>query len=281
MSRGFKGVTRPSQDGASEAGATVRAARTANGLGLREFAEQMGMSASSLSEFERGRSMPAPARLQQISTALGLPGLKAEAPSDTIAFADWRKFDDLDLDPVARAGLEIFVKFGYHGATVRMIAERAGLSVAGVYYYVAGKQQLLEILQQHALGELIARARAAEADGATPEQRLANVTEAVVSFSIFRQEWALLNSKEFSSLDADAQARHTQARLEVRGLLERVVANCREAGMTGSVPAGPTARAIVTMCVAIAEWYCPQTSPPPGVIIADYIALVEAMVRAG
>jgi len=273
-------VTRRSRAIDADVGTRVRAARAARGWGLREFATQVGMSASALSEFERGRSMPATSRMDVITSALNMPVVRPQQ-TDVPELQNWREYHALELEPVLQAGLEIFVKYGYHGATVRMIAKRAGLSVAGVYYYVEGKQQLLAVLQQHALSELIARVHAADDESGSPAARLANITEAIASFSIFRQEWALLNSNEIYSLDAPSQARQIRSRLEVRGVLEAAVVAYRKSGLKGRVSAGPTARAIVTMCVAIADWYDAGSSPPPAEILADYVALAHAMVRAG
>ena len=59
---------------------------------------------------------------------------------------DWREFRPLDLDPVLEAALEAFVEVGYHGATVRDIARRCGLSVPGMYHHYLTKQQMLVTL---------------------------------------------------------------------------------------------------------------------------------------
>ena len=56
---------------------------------------------------------------------------------------NWRLYGDIELDPVLRAALEAFVETGYHGATVRDIARRAGLSVPGIYHHYATKQDML------------------------------------------------------------------------------------------------------------------------------------------
>ena len=52
---------------------------------------------------------------------------------------DWRTFPPLLVAPVLGAALDVFVEMGYHGASVRDIARRAGLSVPGMYHHYATK----------------------------------------------------------------------------------------------------------------------------------------------
>src|SRR5262245_49197204 len=113
----------------------MRDARVARGLGLRELAHQVGMSPSSLSEFERGKSRPGSARVQALADVLDVTVEHEPVAPLQPAFRHWREFDNLDVDPVSRAGLALFVERGYHGSTVRMIAERCGMTVAGVYHH--------------------------------------------------------------------------------------------------------------------------------------------------
>jgi TetR/AcrR family transcriptional regulator len=52
---------------------------------------------------------------------------------------------------IIKAAEEVFAEFGYNGATVDTIAERAGLSKQNMLYYFASKQ----LLYQHVLGAIL------------------------------------------------------------------------------------------------------------------------------
>jgi transcriptional regulator with XRE-family HTH domain len=56
----------------SELGARLRAARIANNLGLRELSRHIGVSASMVSQLERGTVMPSVATLYKLVTQLGI-----------------------------------------------------------------------------------------------------------------------------------------------------------------------------------------------------------------
>lgn len=239
------------------------------------------MSPSSLSEFENGKSLPGTERLQALAAALEVPlDLRPPEPAGP-RFDDWRDFERLDLAPVFRTALDVFVEVGYHAATVRMIADRCGMSMAGVYYHVESKDALLTELLQGAMAELIGRCVAADAEADSPAERLANLVECIILFHTYRQASAVLTSTELRSLDEPGRLLHLRARRQVREIVQAAVEACRDAGQVGSVPASTTATAIVTMCVAVSDWYQPGISPSPHEIAREYRALALVMVRAG
>src|SRR5260370_18356014 len=80
----------------------------------------------------------------------------------------WRHYEPLVLDRPLAAALSAFVDYGYHGATIREIAQRAGLSVPGVYHHYPSKQHLLVELFNPSMTDLLHRSRSARAAGQVP-----------------------------------------------------------------------------------------------------------------
>jgi len=71
---------------------------------------------------------------------------------------------------ILRTALDLFTERGYEGATMRAIAERAGVSLSHAYYYFRSKEELIQAfyLRSHeehmaACGPLLARERDLEA----------------------------------------------------------------------------------------------------------------------
>src|SRR3990167_8662731 len=54
------------------------------------------------------------------------------------------------------AARDLFARRGFHQASIREIARAAGLSLAGLYHYVGGKDELLFLVLDRALDTLIA-----------------------------------------------------------------------------------------------------------------------------
>ena len=94
-------------------------------------------------------------------------------------------------EALLRAALELFARHGFAGTTVRMIAERAGVSLGLLYNYFSGKEELLMVLFQQGMADVLDSF--AEADfAATPGQRLIQLVRG--SFEIIarnRDFWAV------------------------------------------------------------------------------------------
>lgn len=264
------------QEEVARLGPTMRSARTARGISLRSLAGQIGISPSTLSEFETGKSRLGDERLEALAAALGVPLPPKRVPRPAPLFEHWREYDELVLDPVPAAGLELFVQRGYHGSSVRMIAERSGMTVAGVYHHVASKHDLLVRLMRRAMAEMVARCAAADAEAVVPRQRLANLTESMVRFHIHRLDLGYLAASEVRSLEDAAHDELVGERSRVLQLFVNAVADCRM--IPGAAPDRPTARAIVTMCTAIPAWYAEAGSPDPEEVVAQYVGLALGMV---
>lgn len=75
-------------------------------------------------------------------------------------------------DGILTAAADVFGRRGYHQASIREIARAADLSVAGLYHYVGGKEELLFLVLDRALDDLHASLDRALAGASTPDDRL-------------------------------------------------------------------------------------------------------------
>ena len=93
-------------------------------------------------------------------------------------------------DGILRAAEDVIGRRGYHQASIREIARAAGLSLAGLYHYVRGKEEVLFLILDRALDTLIAALDAALAEARTPEARLLALIHTHLDFG-FRHPTAL------------------------------------------------------------------------------------------
>jgi TetR/AcrR family transcriptional regulator, cholesterol catabolism regulator len=70
------------------------------------------------------------------------------------------------------AACDVFARKGYHVASIREIARASGLSLAGLYHYVGGKDELLFLVLDRALDVLLGSLQTALVVARTPETRL-------------------------------------------------------------------------------------------------------------
>ena len=84
-----------------------------------------------------------------------------------------RPYDERLEHLLARAA-RVFADKGYHCTTMRDLAAASGMSLAGMYYYVRGKEDLLCLIQERCFTEVFAGATQALArlGDADPLERL-------------------------------------------------------------------------------------------------------------
>jgi AcrR family transcriptional regulator/DNA-binding XRE family transcriptional regulator len=282
-------------------GTQIRAARTARGVTLRGLARTLQVSPATLSQIENGRTGLSVIRLRGIAEALGLtvpqildivvgPEGAAESepapePSPTEQQAagpvitDWRTYEPLAFDPVLRAALEEIVEIGYHGATVRGIAARCGLSVSGIYHYYTSKQQMLLTILDLTMTELLARARAAQADGRDPVQRFSLLIEHLALFHTHRRELGFVGASEMRSFAQENRRRIAELRNAQQRMVDREVeAAVREGRFRADHP-HEAARAAVTMCTALPTWWRPDGPLCPEQIAEQYVGFALDLMR--
>ncbi|HXY20356.1 MAG TPA: TetR/AcrR family transcriptional regulator [Gemmatimonadales bacterium] len=128
---------------------------------------------------------------------------------------------DRRREALLAAAAHVFAARGYHRTSMRDLARASRMSLAGMYYYVAGKEDLLFEIQKGCFERVRQAAEEAVAGAATPEDRLgAFIRHHVVFFASHMDEMKVL-SHEAESL--------TGPRLEeVRALKKAYVDLCLE-----------------------------------------------------
>jgi len=79
---------------------------------------------------------------------------------------------DQKLDALLTSAAQVFAERGYHETSMRDLARAADISLAGVYYYVQSKAELLFLIQSRHFDAVIAGMREALAGVTDPVERL-------------------------------------------------------------------------------------------------------------
>jgi AcrR family transcriptional regulator len=281
-------------------GHSVRRLRHARGLTLRELADMLGVSAATLSAIENGKTGISSERLAHLATALEVsvdrllgesaadhepaPPLRAGTfgPTTDVSMQTagwWRSFAPLDLNAALSGALSSFLEFGYHGATMRTIAARANLSVPGLYHYYTSKQEMLVALLDLTMGDLLARTRAARDEGADAVERFANVVECLALVHTHRRELAFVGASEMRSLTPEERIRVAALRVEEQRIVDLEVENGVRSGVFHTPEPHEAARAVVTMCTALAQWFRRDGEATAEQIAAQYVDFALDLVR--
>lgn len=274
-------------------GLDFRHARSEKGMTQHALAVRLGVSTSAVSALENGRAVLGADRLVEAARLLDLD-LAALAPAgaavlagdgqgarhrDDQGAADWREFAPPHLDAPLEGALAAFLEVGYHGATIRDIAARAGLSVPGLYHYYPNKHALLAELLRLTMDDLIARCQAARAEGEGTAERFALLVECLALFHVHRRRLGVIAYSEARSLLPDAREQHLEARRQVQRMVVDEVERGRSEGLFHTPEAHVAARAVVAMCMALPQWFSERGPSPAEEIARQHVGVAFDVVR--
>ena len=176
------------------------------------------------------------------------------------------------LDHILACATRVFNDKGYEGASIRDIAQRSRVSLAGLYYYVESKEELLYLIQKHAFTTLIARLEEQlESAGASPEARLRLFIRNHLEYFLQNREAMKVLSHEAESLKAPyaaevAELKRTYYR-RARNLVEDLK---QERGLKG-LNTRVAVLSLFGMMNWIYTWHNPRLDPNADAL-AEHIA---------
>ena len=104
-------------------------------------------------------------------------------------------------DTIRAAALGAIARRGFHQASIREIARAAQLSLAGLYHYVGGKDELLFLVVDDALATLLETAEAALAAATTPQEQLRALIHTHLAFGFHHADRLRVINRDWELVD--------------------------------------------------------------------------------
>ena len=165
------------------------------------------------------------------------------------------------LDHLLRTAARVFARSGYHSTSMRDLAAASGMSLAGMYYYVRGKEELLALVQERCFQQVMDGARAVLADVVDPVERLqAFVRHHVLFFTAHMAEMKVLSHESDSLSGSAALALRARKKSYAKLLNDLVGALRRDAAPSER---GLAAYGVFGMRNWIYTWYRPGGAVAP------------------
>ena len=180
------------------------------------------------------------------------------------------------LDPanrrteILRAAAEIFCSKGFHGTSMSEIAKAVGLTKAGLYYYVEGKEELLFSIVAFGMDRLegwIAAARELE----EPAQQLRHVLESHAAAITQDGSAITLLVNEVGALSSDHRARIELRQRGYFDFVRRTLLGLQERGQLADVDPTVAAFGVLGSVLWVARWYR-ANGRLSGAQVAEHIA---------
>jgi TetR/AcrR family transcriptional regulator, cholesterol catabolism regulator len=174
-----------------------------------------------------------------------------------------RPYDER-LDQFLSRAAHVFAEQGYHSTTMRDLAAATGMSLAGMYYYVQGKEELLFRIQERCFTRVLAGAErelTRLGAGADPVDRLHTFIRHHVTFFAAHMAAMKVLSHEANSLTGERQRKVNAIKRRYVDLLEALLKDV--APDDHPVERGAAAYVLFGMMNWIYNWYDPAGEIDP------------------
>jgi AcrR family transcriptional regulator len=169
---------------------------------------------------------------------------------------------DEKLERLLAVAAEIFAEKGYHHASIRDLARRAGVSLSGLYYYFDSKEELLYRIQDRSLRRLLSNL----------ERRLEGIEKAEEKLQVLihnHLQYLTENMPAMRVLTYEYHALDGEYRTGIRKLRQRYSSTCteilrevrRSSAGGDAVPLNVAVSALFGMVNWVYTWYRPGSVP--------------------
>lgn len=168
---------------------------------------------------------------------------------------------DERLHNLLRTAADVFAQQGYHATSMRDLSKATGMSLAGMYYYVRCKDELLYQIQERCFVGVLDGARSAIESGTDPAARIDRLIRHHVTFFTEHMSEMKVLSHEADSLTSERQDSINQLKKQYVTLLAELIGDAQEEG--NKADKRVAAYALFGMMNWIYTWYDPEGEIKP------------------
>jgi len=165
----------------------------------------------------------------------------------------------------------VFADKGFHSTTMRDLSRGTKMSLAGIYHYVSGKDELLYLIQGRCFSAVLAGAHAEIAKGHSPSDRLERFIRHHVGFFAEHMSEMKVLSHEANSLTGSRRSEINTLKRRYVELLRELIVELGGSGASGDPHIA--AYALFGMMNWIYNWYHPDGPTTPDAL-ADRFAQI-------
>lgn len=156
---------------------------------------------------------------------------------------------------VLDAALTLFAERGYHGTSLKQVAERLNIRTPSLYNHMESKSSLLRAIVLDTLDRVVVDFDRVTADVEDPVEALRVATEVYALHHATHPREALVVNQDSSSLDEPDRTTAQQIRRDHERAFRQIIIDGQEAGVFVVETPKLASFAIREMCVSIARWF--------------------------
>lgn len=164
---------------------------------------------------------------------------------------------DQKLDGLLSSAARVFAQMGYHQTSMRDLARASGISLAGVYYYVESKEELLYLIQRRNFEAVIAGMRQVLAGVSDPVERLCRFVDNHLDYFATHMAEMKVLSHEAGALTGDYLQQVNDMKRDYTRALMDILAEVEDARGPAHISRRVAAYLLFGMMNWIYNWYDP------------------------
>lgn len=165
------------------------------------------------------------------------------------------------LTAVLSTSSALFASKGYERATIRDVAEATGLSLAGLYYYFMGKEELLFLIQFRVFESLCENLREIITTETDPQACLRRMIKMHFNYFISHMDDLKVCSREIESLQGSFYQKVADKRKEYFELTQSIFERMSNGSGSSSADSRLAALYLFGTLNWIYQWYRPGRDP--------------------
>lgn len=164
---------------------------------------------------------------------------------------------------IIKSATRLFAAKGYHFTTMQDIANEAGMTKGGIYYYVQSKEEMLYSIHERFIDEGLKRMEQAEKSFSDPIDRFKALVKAHISIMHDFKDEIRVFFESMRWLDHDHQTKVIKKRDEYEGYFVRVIYEGARKGIFKNEDCKLKALQILGSLNWMYTWYRPNQGKTP------------------
>ncbi len=161
----------------------------------------------------------------------------------------------MQREDIILSAAQIFREKGFHGTSMRDIAEAVNLQKASLYHHVSSKQEILLAILDRALDTLIQDLQPVVDSDRTPIEKLRAAMHTYIRRMTSHADLAAVLLLEHRSLDPSLRAKHIERRDRFEGLWREIIREGVEDGSFREVDDAVASFALLGVQNWLITWY--------------------------
>jgi TetR/AcrR family transcriptional regulator, cholesterol catabolism regulator len=162
---------------------------------------------------------------------------------------------------ILRHAAQVFSDKGYEGASIRDISRSSGVSLAGMYYYIKSKQELLYQIQLFTFKTIVARLEKRLRGVADPVERLRVLVQNHLDYFLRHPVEMKVLTHEDEALEGEYRKQVLEVKRRYYGIALGIFEEMRRTGVARRLNPRVAVLSLFGMMNWVHTWHRPQTDP--------------------